>query len=73
MKKQEKEPNLKLSLAAAALFAVMIIICLIDFIKQQIVETTALGIIMIVFMGACFIAIAWIIWYIIKRIKSEKR
>lgn len=72
-KKEEKEPNLKLSLAAAIFLVVLILFCLIDTIKDQVNGTSVMNVFMSIFMGGCVIAILWVIWYIIRRMKSEKQ
>lgn len=72
-KKEEKEPNLWLSLAAAIVFLAIITICLIDYAKQLSSSITTYGMIMAVFMGGCAIAIIWLIGYIIKRIRMKNK
>jgi len=71
-KKEEKEPNLKLSLAAAILLIVLILFCLIDALKDLTNSTLGITIFMSMLMGGCVIGLLWVIWYIIKRMKTEK-
>ena len=70
MNKEKKEPNLRLSLAAASILFVLFLLYLIDFLKQQSEQTVVIGIVMAVPMGACAIALLWAIWHIFKRLKS---
>ncbi len=72
-KKEEKEPNLKLSLAAAIFLVALILFCLIDTIKDQVNGSSVVNIFMSIFMGGCVLALLWVIWYIIKRMKEEKQ
>ena len=71
--KEEKEPNLGLSLAAAFLFLAMVLICLVDYVKQLTVSTSTYGVVMTAFMAGCIIALLWLIGYIIKNMKAKKK
>ena len=72
-KKEEKEPNLKLTLAVAIFMIVLILFCFIDTLKDIANSTPGVTIFMSIFMGACIIGLLWVIWYIIKRMKTEKQ
>ena len=72
-KKEEKEPNLKLSLAAAIFLIVLILFCFIDSLKDMSSGTPVVNIVMTIFIGGCVLALLWVVWYIIKRMKAEKQ
>lgn len=72
-KKEEKEPNLGLSLAAAILFLAMVLICFVDYVKQLTVSVNTYGVVMTAFMAGCIIALLWLIGYIFKRMKAKKK
>lgn len=71
-KKEIKEPNLGLSLAAAILFFAMMLVGFIEYIKQLTVSKNTYGVVMVAIMAGCIIALLWLIGYIIKRMKVKK-
>ena len=72
-KKEEKEPNHKLTLATAIFLIVLILFCFIDTLKDLANGTPEVTIFMSIFMGGCIIGLLWVIWYIIKRMKAERQ
>ena len=72
-KKAEKEPNLKLSLAATIFLIVLILFSLIDTVKNMDSGTSVVNIVMTAFMVGCLLALLWAVWFIIKRIKAERQ
>ena len=72
-KNKEKEPNLKLALAASIFFIILILICFIDTLKNLVNVTSPITVLMSLFCGGCVIALLWVVWYIIKRMKHEKQ
>ena len=71
--KKEKESNLKLSLAAAFFLLALFVFCLIDELKNATCGGTSSRIFMIVFFSLCAIGLVWMIFYIIRQIKSGKK
>lgn len=72
-KENKKESNLKLTLAASILFIVLILICLIDTLKNLDNGASWVIIIMSLFFVGCVIALLWFVWFIIKRMKAENK
>lgn len=72
-KKEEKEPNLKLSLMAAIAFALILILCILDGISTDMLSDYFASKIMLVFMSLCACGCVWLIFHIIKLIKQKNQ
>ena len=70
-KSKKKEPNLKLSLAAAAIIAVLVLLYVIDQIKHQVADPTFIGILLILLMIGFLVLMVWLIRHILGRLKSN--